>query len=189
MKAFYLLRLLTYGCLLLLLPQCQSVTARSQAPDAGVVERIISSGRKIARDQHLEYLGYGLAPLVDDVNTSGTIWAINLVDRRQLTIDDARTEFLKVYDEYKRLTVDNPAFMAEYHNYCAGCSVEPLFSEEKIGIKLAFWDVNNDRPRPPYVAQIKVSKGTIRYFFVADETQKLGDPLVETVARARINRS
>lgn len=175
--------------LALALVQCQVAEIQSIAPDAGVVTMVKQNGKKVARDFDLECLGFGHGQLLDvdppHPEGLGTIWAINLVDHKKLTLDEARIEILAIYDDYKRLTANNPEFLSEYQIYTDAMG-DPLFHEGKIGIKLAFWDENVDRPWPPYVAQIRVSEGTIKYFFVADETQKLGEPYIETIAEARM---
>ncbi len=173
----------------LVLIQCQTLPMRKIAENR-VVELVQANGKLVARDTDLEYIGWGLGSLLDVESSiskgDGMIWAINLVDHKQLTLDEARVEILSVFDNYKQLTVDNPNFMKTYQVYTE-TNGDPLFNETKIGIKLAFWDENVDRPRPPYVAQIRVAKGEIKYFFVADETQRLGDdPVIETIAEARL---
>lgn len=174
-------------CFCLSITQCQRITA----PDAGIVKLMKPTGEQVASDTDLEYIGWGIGQLIDIDRVSppegvGTIWALSLVSHEKLTLDKARVKILTVFDDYKALTLGNPEFVQAGLIYAEQGSDLPI-NENKIGIRLAFWDENVDRPWPPYVAQVRVGEGIIKYYYVADETQRLNeDPYIETVAEARL---
>ena len=56
--------------------------------------------------------------------------------------------------------------------------------QERLGLKIAFWDENVNRYPEPYLSQIKVINGIIYYYQVNPKDQSLGKPYTETLEEA-----
>lgn len=134
-------------------------------------------GKKIAKKFDLKYLNNGVGTIVDSKKVA---WDISLMTNRQWTIDQARpvvtaimAEFWNFTSQDKDISLHMHALGGEYKWY------DPILTPNRLGLKIAFWDQNVNRPKFPYVSQVIVSEGTISYYFADPKDQSLQPPVTE----------
>ncbi len=140
-------------------------------------------GQSWAKKNQGVFLGSSCGAIVD--MTCG--WDISVMTNQKLTIDEARPVIVKAIEGFLQLIYSNSGFQNDvvdmrkrYPRWTIG-DVAP----DKIGIKLAFWDENVDRPLPPYLAQVRVVGGKILYFEANAHDQSLREPpYSETIEEA-----
>lgn len=133
---------------------------------------------RIENKYHLEFLGISSQYLF---GAKDIIFGLSFMDKRNMKIDESR-ELIKllINDYWKELATnkvyqDDLTYFSNYFNFTPKKKLTP----ERMGIQVAFWDENVDRPLYPYVARIQVADGKIRYFYADPITQALQEPIVE----------
>lgn len=137
--------------------------------------------QQLAKKYNMECLITGVGTVVD---SRVVAWDVSLVDHRSLTIEQARPIIFAMIQDMLRETNSKPIYKAYLKDVAKSLRwYDPVLSPKRFGIKLAFWDKDVNRPRPPYLSQIKVSEGLI-YYFYANPDQSLGTPIIETFDQA-----
>lgn len=137
-------------------------------------------GHAFAKKYQMHLLTVGTGSLIDAPKTK---WVISLVSEQQMTIEQARPlikEMINTFwDKVQKDQVFSNYLKLESSKYYY---IDPTLSQKDIGIKIAFWDVNVNRPLHPYLSQIRVVGGDKVYFHYADpKDQSLQEPIVEEV--------
>lgn len=174
-----------YILMLILFSQCQPQQHNCYAPTAAIEARMPNIAKGLARDEGMDYIGWGSRYMLDlEPNPAvKDMWTIHLMDHRKLNRDQARLVILSLYEKYLNRTLYDSGFNNDYIPCIERGNDIPL-CPNKFGIKLAFWDENVNRPLCPNVAQVRVAMGEIKYYYVTNCTQKLGEPDVETLEEA-----
>jgi hypothetical protein len=129
----------------------------------------------LAKEHQLEFLNSGVGLIAD---ADRAIWAISLVSRRQMTLEQGRQFATAIAHKLYRKVLNDPLF----GQYCQEMSSFYSSSEVKkeyVAFRLAFWDKNTNRPLYPFLAQIRLADGNLFYHYADPETQALQPPIVE----------
>jgi hypothetical protein len=130
----------------------------------------------LAKEHQLEFLNSGVGIIA---NADQAIWAISLVSRQQMTLEQGRQFATTIAHKLYKKVLDDPLFA----QYCQEMSFIHKSSEVKkeyVAFRLAFWDKNTNRPLYPYLAQIRLADGNFFYHYADHETQALQTPIIET---------
>lgn len=132
-------------------------------------------GERLAKAYQLEFLNSGLGLLAD---AKEGIWALNLVSREQMTIEEGR-QLAKAISQKLLCKVFQDPLFAQYCLKSDG--KDTTLRKEHVAFRLAFWDKDTNRPLYPYLAQIRLADGNLYYHYADPETQALQEPLVEAL--------
>jgi hypothetical protein len=110
----------------------------------------------------------------------------------ELRLDDGRAFAVTFVQDFWKMLQKNPTtkkyveYMYEYNPRKFPLKQVGL---QYIGLKIAFWDKNNNRPPIPYLAQIAFFDEKFHYYQADPETQALRLVLVESFeeALAKVN--
>jgi hypothetical protein len=140
-------------------------------------------GNKLAEKYNIQFLIEGSRDLVDSQRTETFSWSF--VDDKKSTLEEARPIILNIINDIYA-SLNERLIYSKYLDTLKKTwpSIDNRILIENVGIKLAFWDENVNRPKNPYLAQIKVSDGKIRYYYADPATQALGEPIVESFKEA-----
>jgi hypothetical protein len=140
-------------------------------------------GNKLAEKYNIQFLLEGSRDLVDSQRTEIFSWSF--VDDKKSTLEEARPIILNIINDIYA-SMNEKLIYSKYLDALKKTwpSIDTRILIENVGIKLAFWDENVNRPKNPYLAQIKVSDGKIRYYYADPATQALGEPIVESFKEA-----
>lgn len=129
-----------------------------------------------------KYLNSGIGTVVDNLDVS---FAIGMMGKQQMTIDQARPMVLNMINEFFQKVSTTPLF-DEYGKRVKKTLYyyDDRMIPEKLGLKIAFWDQNVNRYPQPYLSQIKVMEGVIYYYYVNPKDQSLGELITETYEEA-----
>ncbi len=127
-------------------------------------------GKALAREHRLEFLNGGLGSLAE---ARQGIWALNLVSRQQMTLEEGRQLARDISCKFLDKVCKDPVFAS----YCRKTG-SPL-KKECVAFRLAFWDKNTDRPSYPFLAQIRLADGKLYYHYADPDTLILQEPIVE----------
>jgi len=148
-------------------------------------KKIPTIAKKIAKINGLRLLAPNQLWLVDEqANWSG--WLLDLVDRRQLTAEQAKELTVRIanqlFNELKKDRIFHDALRELVKNDPNELQDTEL-NANRIGLKIAFWDENMNRYPKPYISQVRVARGIISYY-VARPDQSLeflsSEPLILT---------
>lgn len=127
-------------------------------------------GKALAKEYQLEFLNGGLGDLAD---SKQGIWALNLVSRQEMTIEQGRQLAISIACKFLDKVYKDPLFASSCQK--KGTSLK----KEHVAFRLAFWDKNTDRPSYPFLAQIRLADGKLYYHYADPETLVLQEPIVE----------
>lgn len=132
--------------------------------------------KKLAKQHHLEFLNSGLGGLA---GAKQGIWALSLVSREQMTLDEGRKLATAITRQLLHKVFTDPLFARYCQKSCRAGSEE--LKPEHVAFRLAFWDENTDRPLYPYLAQVRLAEGKLYFHYADPKTQALQEPIVEDV--------
>lgn len=135
-------------------------------------------GKQLAKKNGMKFLIAGVGSVVDSKKVA---WDLSLTCDREMTVDQARPMVVNMIQDFWQTVNQDPVFVAcmKYmHQKQPG--YDPVLTPKRMGMKIAFWDKNVDRPLPPNLAQIKVMEGSIYYFQANPKDQSLQNPYVES---------
>lgn len=162
-----------------------------EGPEFGVLPRkaIDRFGRNLALKKNLQFIKIGGREFVDNKEIG---WSIHFASDQKRTIRQMRPIVLDMIDAFYTTINEDPVFknylIEEIHtNFDA--KVDTHLGLNRLGFTIAFWDESVERPKRPYLAQIRVANEQIYYYYTDPETQALKDPYIETFdqARAKLN--
>lgn len=139
---------------------------------------------KLAKKYGLVYLNKGVGTIVD---SNEVAWDIGLIGNYKWDLNRGRLAIISIVEDFLYEITSNPVhntYVKLHPKLSSQVWFNPLLTPKRIGIKLAFWDENVDRPLPPYLAQIKVVEGKIFYYQANSKDQSLQEPTVETFEEA-----
>lgn len=133
----------------------------------------------------LQFMMLGEKLLFD---SKDTMWGMYFVDNRKLTLEQIKPLIHAMIEDFYQMMLVNPMYVTclEYLNRTYHCMVNDI-SPRRLGIKIAFWDENVDRPQYPYIATAKASEGVIYYYYSDPQTQALLKPITETFEEANLS--
>lgn len=179
--------ILTLISVLALLTFCESKVIAFVLSDAGKIKARQKAfayfGRWLAKKHGMKHLiaANGNAML----DSEKSLWGISLVDYRSLTKEQARTAIVPVIQDFIEKIYRDPDYSIQLKELGGWYYwFDPVLSPERIGIKLAFWDQDVNRPLAPYVCLVLVKEGKIFYYYANPKDQSLGDSSVETFEEA-----
>lgn len=140
---------------------------------------------QLAKKNRMQLLNTGIGKIVDSPKTR---WDMSLTSHQQWTIEQARPVVVEMIHDFWQKVSQDPIF-AKYLEYTASHYKKDSFDAriipETMGMRIAFWDQNIDRPPAPYLSQIKVVDGLIHYYVADPKDQSLKEPpFTETFAEA-----
>jgi hypothetical protein len=139
-------------------------------------------GEQLAKKNGMKCLKTHVGSIVDSKIVA---WDISLLSDQQLTIEQARPMVVAMIKDFWKKVNDDPSFdngLKELHKTMSWYS--PELTPKRLGIRIAFWDKDVNRPLPPYISQIKVLEGRIEYYQANPKDQSLLPPYIETFEQA-----
>jgi len=134
-------------------------------------------GTELAKKHELTFLNSGLGILID---FDPAIWVLNFTSCQALTIEQARPLIADL--SYQLLyKAHHDKLFAKYCQLSAGPHRSPDVEDKLLGIRLAFWDQNINRPLYPYLAQIRLADSKVYYYYADPQTQALQEAKVESL--------
>lgn len=148
----------------------------------GATNQAEKYGESIAKKYHMRYLNKGVGSCVD---SRKVIWDLSIMCNYQWTVDQARPYVIAIIQEFYHKACTDPIMQREIYE-CIKRDIIPNepFTMAHVGLKLAFWDKDVNRPPQPYVSRIIVAEGEIRYYMANPKDQSLQPPQVETIDQA-----
>jgi hypothetical protein len=135
-------------------------------------------GKQLANKNGMKYLIAGVGSVVDSRIVA---WDISLTCDREMTVEQARPMVVNMIQDFWQKVNQDPVFVTCLKiMHQKQPQYDPVLTPKRMGMKIAFWDKNVDRPLPPNLAQIKVMEGSIYYFQANPKDQSLQDPFVES---------
>ncbi len=156
---------------------CMSAKYEGLKEDVALETRLDLFGVGIAKKYNMEFLVIGSFNLIGNQNTS---WAISLLNRNQLTLEQARPLVKNIICEFIYEIKTQPVyrqwmlFMKKQY-----AKWDTNITPSKLGFKIGFWNENVDRPLSPYLAHILVADRTVKYYYADPNTQALQEPPIE----------
>lgn len=147
-------------------------------------------GRSLASKKDLQFIMIG-ENSIEKNECEKISWSIHFVSDQKKTIRQMRPIVLEMVDAFYAKINEDPLFknyLVELENSHV-VKIDSKIELDNLGFKIAFWDENVERPKRPYLAQIRVANEQIYYYYADPETQALKDPYIETFdqARAKLN--
>lgn len=172
--------LIAFLCPFILLMSGNSVFAKMSGDDMKLELAVFA--KSLTSKYGFKYLNSGIGTVVDNLDVS---FAIGMMGRQQMTMDQARPIVLNMIKEFFQKVSTTPVF-DEYGKRVKKnlYYYDDRMIPEKLGFKIAFWDENVNRYPQPYLSQIKVMEGVIYYYYVNPKDQSLGEPVTETYEEA-----
>ena len=136
---------------------------------------------KLGKDNHLVNIKIGHGGLVDGKKSE---WTVHWVSDKKMNLEQAKQLASTIYKSMWKEINDNPVFLAhlkeqeERHH-----SIETKIKPESVGFKINFWDEDVNRPKCPYISQIRLADGVFYYYFADPETQALTKPIVQSLQK------
>lgn len=146
------------------------------------VNQLEHFGKHLAKRYHMEYLNKGVGTVVE---SRKVIWDLSLMSHHPMTIEQARPVIVSMMNEFWQKATQDPYMQREIYELRTQKILPDLvLTPESLGLKIAFWDKDVNRPLPPYLGRIIVAEGKIRYYMANPRDQSLEQPTVETMAEA-----
>ncbi len=156
---------------------CMSAKYEGLKEDVAINNRKERFGVGIAKKYNMEFLLVGGQPLIGNQKTR---WAVSLLNRNQLTLEQARPLVKNIICEFIYEIKTQPVYRQwmlfmkkEYSKW------DTDINSSKLGFKIGFWNQNVDRPLAPYLAHILVADRTVKYYYADPNTQALQEPPIE----------
>lgn len=130
---------------------------------------------KMAAAYGFKFITSGLGAIADSVDAP---WGRGFTCSEKFTLEEFRPIFSAFVHSFLNKIHQDPVF-AEY--YRSRTNDRRQVSATSIGIKVAFWDENVNRPLFPYLAQVRFANGEIYYHYADPKTQALTEPIVEAL--------
>ncbi len=111
-------------------------------------------------------------------------WGVLFSNSDFITIDQARFVMVDLVKNYLNLIYQDPSFKERLLDYPSQKEINIKTIEQYLGIKVATWDKDVNRPMRPYIADMIYQNGSISYFYANPDTQALELALTETFGEA-----
>jgi hypothetical protein len=106
---------------------------------------------------------------------NGPLFCVWVTNDKMVNLDEGRKLALHLTKNYVKEIQTNPNTVKYYE--CACQSIPSRYfgkiDLKDVGIKIAFWDENIERPKMPLIAEITFLDGKFRYYEADAETQAL----------------
>ncbi len=128
--------------------------------------------------------------LISDVTPyKSTDYHLVFTSTKSTSLQQGRSIALPIVCDFSTMLQHDPAILA-YYDYEMG-TIKRHFGEppdlHNMSVRIAFWDHDVNRPKPPYLAQILFYNGVFHYFEADPETQSLRlvyhEPYADAVAK------
>ncbi len=111
-------------------------------------------------------------------------WCFKTMSQKKMTLDEGKKLANQMVAEYCEYIIKNPEFRE--HTLATRKRQPIIFHHEdlnpsQIGFKIAFWDKDVNRPKKPYLAEIRFVNKQIHYYVANDETQALEELEIEPI--------
>lgn len=174
--------IILFSLIACLLTSCDTPSSITKDPSLLVViyekqaqEALRIEGQKLHKQYDLTLLSIGLGTIAHAPNNVS--YGMLFSSPKKLTLEEG-INLAKTVDLALLNTVyQNPVFakFCEYQGY--GRVVDQNF----LGIRIAFWDENVDRPLYPYLAEIRIFEGNIYCYYADPKTSALEkDPIIQS---------
>ncbi len=109
-------------------------------------------------------------------------WGFKTMSQKKMTLDEGKNLAHQMVSDYCEYVTTNPEFRK--HTLDSRKRKPIIFHHEdlnptQIGFKVAFWDEEVNRPKKPYLAEIRFANKEIHYYVANDDTQALEEVEVE----------
>jgi len=111
--------------------------------------------------------------LVGNVAKNAT-YCIVFTSERELHLDEGKTLAISLYQEFLQMCTTDPIVTGYAKKFTKGSwPLDETPRPENVGLKIAFWDNEINRPPAPYLSEILVENGTFHYYEAVPDTQAL----------------
>jgi hypothetical protein len=157
---------------------CASCIASKDEWDVHAADRHTEAfGKQVAQKYKMKFLNKGVGSVVDSKKVAHDI---SIMADRHWTIDQARPVITAIMNEFWHKVATDPVFARDAQELQRITKYyDPVLTPSRIGLRLAFWDKDVNRPLPPYVCLVIVSEGQIRYYTANPKDQSLQPPYIE----------
>lgn len=139
-------------------------------------------GEHLAKKYRMKYLNKGCGTCVD---SRKVLFDLSLMCNYQWTIQQARPYVVAMMQEFwQKASCDSNMYREAHELNKYGVLPGGSYTIASLGLKIAFWDKDVNRPPQPYVSRIIVAEGEIRYYMANPKDQSLQPPQVETIDQA-----
>ncbi len=132
-------------------------------------------GLQVAEKNQMQLL------LVGSVNDVYSDYCMLFTSNKQMSLEQGKGLAVPIAKNYLEMILRDPS-VKDYVANKRGKAPQA----NNIGLKITFWDHNVDRPKPPYLAEIMLSKGVFHYYEAEPKTQSLklvtSEPYEEAIA-------
>lgn len=150
-----------------------------------IIDKVATNfGNGMGLKYGMEVLLIGRSSLIDAHRAD---CSISFYDSNPRTIDEVRPIVIDIADQMWELVKKEPIFlerrMDDFRRYPD--LEKPEISPNLIGFKIGYWDENVNRRGYPYISHVKYVDQTFYFYYADPKTQKLQEPIVESLEVAR----
>lgn len=127
-------------------------------------------GNKLSNKYQMKVLKAGCGYIV---RSKTVAYDYSLLTEGNWTIDQARPIIIAMLQDFwiafqDPIIQDQMRWLGKTYKW-----YDPILTRERLGIQLAFWDKNSNRPNAPYLSRVVASEGTIKYYVADPKDQSL----------------
>ncbi len=111
-------------------------------------------------------------------------WGVLFSNSNSMTIDQARYVMVDMVQNCLNSIYQESIFKEALLEHPSQKEINIKTIEQYLGIKVATWDKDVNRPMRPYIADMIYQNGSISYFYANPDTQALELALTETFGEA-----
>jgi len=119
-------------------------------------------GLQVAEKNQMQLL------IVGSVNDVFSDYCMLFTSDKEMSLEQGKALAIPIAKNYLEMILHDPT-VADYVANKRGKAPQA----NNIGLKIAFWDQDVNRPKPPYLAEIMLSKGVFHYYEADPQTQSL----------------
>ena len=140
-------------------------------------------GREIEKSHDLKLL------LVGSVTNTHSEYCMFFTSDKEITLKQGQELAVSIVKDFLQMLLQNPV-VKRYANWAKTYYISPTSTYsptlDTVGLKIAFWDHNTNRPKAPFLAEIMFENRTFYYYEADPKTQALR--LVHTESYADADR-
>lgn len=174
-------KMVTHFCIayftLLGFSSCKAAKYTGPEYERKIYEDIDAFAQKYGNTHHMKLINVGSFPELEPKNT--VLFGFWLSGNSRTDLQECRKSFISLVKDFWKMIQDNSLSQECIESANRFRKVKIDLSLDYVGIKIAYWDKNMDRPPLPYIAQAFFYDGKFHYYQADPETQALKLILVE----------
>jgi len=161
--------------------ECERIKQRLQSTKEESAARE-KFGKQLANKYDMFFLGNADQYLFKETNK--VIIGLNFISDRKLSLEEGRKFIKSIIEEYWKELKINPIYQKKLDLMVTRLPDAKVLNPHKLGIQIAFWDEEMNRPQYPHLACVQVCFEQIHYYFADPKTQAWQEPIIENLDQA-----